>query len=394
MRLFLRQLSAVCGVNVRDDLMRPINPLIAIAGAAGTAFVLVSILAVADGLSTATERAGSAGVALIVSRDAAVEMSSGLSEEDRVTTLDLIGNRSSRRDAVSAELVRTMDTISRGGEAGSQVIARALGPEGIRLRPKFRLIAGRVFQPGTYEVIVGRRLARDFAGLSIGETVTGSTQEWRIVGIFEDGGGLGESEVWSDLEPARMENGSRSAVSSLRVPVASGAELQAVRATLDANPRLQLRVVSEREYQSRLSANLIARVRSLAFALTLLLGIGAAVATINTTYSSIAARERCLSTLRAIGFDNMSVAGAVFLEALLLGFAGGAAGGVMAWSMAGGWGLSLLNSETSTPIALDATVTVTSLLYGMASGITLGALSAVLPSVSVTRKDITATLRA
>jgi hypothetical protein len=36
---------------------------------------------------------------LIASRDAAVEMSCGLSEQDRVTTLDLIGDRSSRRDA-------------------------------------------------------------------------------------------------------------------------------------------------------------------------------------------------------------------------------------------------------------------------------------------------------
>jgi putative ABC transport system permease protein len=390
----IRQLSAVCGVNVRDDLMRPINPLVAVAGAAGTAFVLVAILAVAEGLNGVTERAGSASTALIVSRDASVEMSSGLSEEDRAAAVDLIGDRSLRRDAISAELVRTMDTISRGGEAGSQVIGRALGPEGIRLRPKFQLVAGRMFRSGTLEVIVGRRLARDFAGLSIGETVTGSAQEWRIVGIFEEGGGIGESEVWSDLESARMESGSRSGVSSLRLPMASDAELQALRSALDTNPRLQLQVVRERQYQASLAAKLVARVRSLAFALTLLLGIGAVVATINTTYSSIMARERCLSTLRAIGFSNVSVAAAVFLEALMLGFAGGAAGGIIAWSVVSGWSLSLLNTETHTPVALDAAVTLPSLAYGVVSGIALGALAAVLPSISVAKKDIAVTLRA
>jgi hypothetical protein len=223
---FLRQLSAVCSVNVRDDLMRPINPLVAIAGAAGTAFVLVSILAVAEGLSGAMGGENSPDTALIVSRDASVEVSSVLSEEDRTAVENLLGERASRRDTISPELLRSMDTISRGGEAGSQVVARALGPEGIRLRPKFRLLAGRMFRRGTFEVIVGRRLARDFAGLSLGETVTGSVHEWKIVGIFADGGGLGESEVWSDLDSARMENGSRSDVTSLRVPITSRAEFQ------------------------------------------------------------------------------------------------------------------------------------------------------------------------
>lgn len=391
---FFRQLSAVCGVNIRDDLMRPINPLVAIAGAAGTAFVLVSILAVADGLSSATTRVGAADIALIVSREAGVEISSVISEQDRLSALDLIGDQASRRDAISPELLRTMDSISRGGEAGSQLIGRALEPAGVRLRPKFRLIAGRLFRPGTYEVIVGRRLARDFAGLSIGDTVTGSAQEWKVVGLFEDGGGLGESEVWSDLEPARMENGYRSGVSSLRVPISSGAEIETLRAALATNPRLQLQVVPERAFQSSLAAKLVARVRSLAMALTLLLGIGAVVATINTTYNSIAARERCLATLRAIGFNNVPVAAAVFIEALLLGLAGGISGGLIAWAVVGGWGLSLLNTETHTPLALDAAVTAESLVYGVMAGILLGALAAVLPSVSVARKDIAETLRA
>lgn len=387
---FLRQLSAVCGVNLRDDLMRPVNPLVAIAGAAGTAFVLVSILAVAEGLGSATVLAGSAETALIVSRDAAVEISSAVSEEERIEVENLLGDW--RGDGLSPELLRTMDSISRGGEAGSQVIGRALGPLGIRLRPKFRVVAGRMFRPGTFEVIVGRRLARDFAGLAIGETVTGSVQEWKIVGIFEEGGGLGESEVWSDIEPARMENGGRSGISSLRLPVASRAELDALSRLLGANPRLQLQVVSERQYQSSLAAKLIGRVRSLAIALTLLLGIGAVVATVNTTYHSIAARERCLATLRAIGFQNLPVAVAVFIEALLLGFAGGLAGGGIAWAVVRGWGLSLLNPETHTPVALDAAVTPASLLYGVISGIALGALAAVLPSISVARKEVASTL--
>ena len=62
--------------------------------------------------------------------------------------------------------------------------------------------------------------------------------------------------------------------------------------------------------------------------------------------------------------------------------------------LVGGWSLSLLNIGTYTPVALDAVVTVSSLFYGVMCGIALGELAAVLPSISVVRKDILTALRA
>jgi putative ABC transport system permease protein len=261
------------------------------------------------------------------------------------------------------------------------------------MRPGFRLVAGRTFRPGRYEVIVGRRLARDVAGLAIGETVTGSARDWEIVGTFENGGSLDESEVWSDLEAARTENGGRASVSSIRVPLSPGAGLQELRAALAANPQVQLRTVVEREYQAEISSALVRRVRALAVALAVLLGVGAIVAMINTTYSAIAARERYVSTLRAIGFGGAPAATAVFAESLLLGLVGGIVGGLVAFALANGWGLSLLNTETHTPLALEAAVTWSSLAYGVLGGVVLGALAAVLPSINVARTDVVASLR-
>ena len=87
---FLSRFSAVCGVPVRDDLLRPINPLVAVLGTGGTAFVLVSVLAIAQGLSAATAR-GYANTALVVSRDASVELSSAkLMLDERGATLSAL----------------------------------------------------------------------------------------------------------------------------------------------------------------------------------------------------------------------------------------------------------------------------------------------------------------
>jgi putative ABC transport system permease protein len=387
---FLRQLSAVFGVHVRDAMMRPVNALVAAGGAAGVAFILVSVLAVADGLTKAAEQAGSASIGLIVAQDAPMEGVSSIPEEQLSAALSLLGDRPEWRDSASVEFVRPMDTISRGGEAGSQVIGRGISATGLRMRSKFHIVAGRMFQPGKYEVIVGRRLARDVAGLAIGGTVTGSARDWEIVGMFENGGSLDESEVWSDLEAARTENGGRADVSSLRIPLSADAGLAELRAALATNPQVQLIVVSERAYQTEMSSALVRRVKTLAFALAVLLGVGAIVAMINTTYSAIAARERCVATLRAIGFDGAPVATAVFVESLLLGFAGGVVGGVLALALANGWGLSLLNTATHTPIALDAAVTWSSFAFGVLGGVALGALAAVLPSIHVARADVLA----
>ena len=387
---FLKQLVAIFGVHARDVMARPINSLVAASGAAGTAFVLVSVLSVADGLASAIERAGSRSVGVVVAQDAQVETSSVLPEDSLQSVLNALGNRTGWRESASPELVRPMDTISRGGEAGSQVIGRGIGPAGLRLRPHFRIVAGRMFRPGAREVIVGRRLARDVKGLAIGEQVTGGAHDWEVVGVFEDNGGLDESEVWSDLDTTRAERGGRTDVSSVRVPLSSSAGLTELGASLAANPQQQLRVLTERDYQTELSMTLMKRVRTVAFVLAVLLGVGAIVAMINTTYSAIAARERCISTLRAIGFGGGAVAIAVFFESLLLGCLGGIAGGAAAALVANGWALSLFNTATFTPIALEATVTWSGLSYGVLGGVMLGALAAVIPSVKIAGTDVLA----
>ncbi len=78
----------------------------------------------------------------------------------------------------------------------------------------------------------------------------------------------------------------------------------------------------------------------------------------------------------------------------MLGLAGALIGGAAAWALADGWGLSLLNTSTKTPLAFDAAVTLESLIEGVAVGAVLGALSAVLPCYSVARMSILEGLRA
>ena len=73
------------------------------------------------------------------------------------------------------------------------------------VRDGFKLVEGRMFEWGLNEVIVGSGAQQQFKGLEIGASIEVGQQDWPVVGVFETGGGLAESEIWVDaavLQPA------------------------------------------------------------------------------------------------------------------------------------------------------------------------------------------------
>jgi len=390
------QIRAVLGVFLCDWPMRVSAIVVPVVGAAGATFILVSVLAISNGVSDAMRRSAADDIALVLQREAQTVMSSRFSDEEVAAITGALNEMPSkdrgRARLVSPELVRTVDTVSRGGEAGAQVLARGISAPGISLRKQFKIVEGREFTPGKLEVIVGRRLARDFAGLTLGTTLTGSTREWSIVGIFENGGGTDESEVWMDLDSARTESGSAAPVGSLRVQLLGESELGTLREAVRRSPLLRVQVAAESEYQSRLFSHAAERIRQLAFGLALLLAVGAAVASMNTTSSAIVVRERQVATLRALGFSPSATSIALLLEAMLLGSLGGAMGAVGAFLVADGYGLSILNSATRTPLALSATVTSASLVQGIALAAFVSAIAAIVPCIAVARISVVSAL--
>jgi putative ABC transport system permease protein len=379
----------VLALFLREWPLRAASLVVPVLGAAGATFILVSLFAISNGISDAMRRGGENDTAIVLDRDAQIETSSHFSDDDVAALTRALNERAL---IVSPELVQTVDTVSRGGEAGAQVLARGLTASGIRLRKNFRIVAGRLFTPGKLEVIVGRRLARDFAGLELGTTLTGSMHEWSIVGVFEAGGGTAESEVWRDLDSARMESGSRTPISSLRVQPLPEPELSAFREAVQRIPQLRAQVAAEREHQLKQFSEAIGRIRLLGLGLALLLGVGAVVASINTMSAAIVARARAVATLRALGFAPSATAVALFVETTLLGLLGGAIGGGAAFLIADGYGLSILNGTTHTPFALSATVTASSFWQGLSLAVALAAIAAIVPCVSLARMRIVSAL--
>src|SRR6058998_2484780 len=61
-----------------------------------------------------------------------------------------------------------------------------------------RLVKGRMFRFGTNEIIAGRAAERQFVGVSVGSQLKSGQTTWTVVGMFESGGSVAETELWCD----------------------------------------------------------------------------------------------------------------------------------------------------------------------------------------------------
>ena len=67
------------------------------------------------------------------------------------------------------------------------------------LRPEFHLVAGRMFEPGTHELIVGIHARDQFQGAALGDKVILPDGAWPIVGVYATGD-LRDGELLGDTE--------------------------------------------------------------------------------------------------------------------------------------------------------------------------------------------------
>ena len=88
-----------------------------------------------------------------------------------------------------------------------------------------------MFDRGSNEIVVGKGLTREFAGFELGQTVTFGTSRWTVVGVFEAGGSVFESEIWADLPVVQSLFNRPNFVQTVRVRLDSPASSRPSRAT-------------------------------------------------------------------------------------------------------------------------------------------------------------------
>lgn len=388
------QSVVVTTLNLRTLPNRLAASMVAVVGMAGVVGVLVSVLSIAEGIRTTVAGTGSPDTAIVVRSGSDAEMTSILMRED----LDVINDAPgiARRPGVgalaSAELFVGVDLVKASTGTTANAALRGVEPAAFAVR-NFRMIEGRRFEPGRNEVIVGRAAAAEYRGLDVGTELKLGQNRWRIVGIFDAGGTVPDSELWCDagvLAPLYRRGASRQAV---YVRLTSPDAFTAFKDRLTTDPRVKLKVMREQEFYAGQSEPLTNTVEQIGGIIGVLMGIGALFVAIITMYSAVASRTREIATLRALGFRGGPVVISVLVESILLGLVGGAIGAAAAYFAFNGYQAATMNWKTMSTIGFAFRVTPALLALGVGWALVLGLLGGIFPAIRAMRMPIVTALR-
>ena len=271
---------------------------------------------------------------------------------------------------VSKELVVLIALPKLGATEVSNVAIRGVGPAALFVHPQLKLTEGRMFRPGSNEIVIGGALAGRFEGVELGSSLRFAQREWQIVGRFDTGGSGFDSEIWGDNEQL-MQTFRRNAFSSVIVRLADPGSFDTFKARLEADPRLTVEAQREPLFYEEQSRVLSGFIRILGLTLSLMFSLGAIIGATITMYAAVASRKMEIGVLRALGFRRSSILITFLAEAMLLGFTGWVIGLGLA-SLMMTVKITTLNwtsfSELAFRFVLTPEIVMQSLLFSLAMG--------------------------
>ncbi len=392
----LFQVVAISAVSIRTIPQRFRSSVAAAFGIAGVVAVMVGVLSIGEGFRRTMTSSGTEDSVLVMRSGADSEMTSGLSLEESKVIADspMIISVNGER-AVSSELFVIVDLPKRGTGTDANVPLRGVQGGGVAVRPEFRLVAGRMFDPGKNEVIAGVGAAREFVNLELGDSIEIGQNQWEVVGSFESGGGIGESEIWTDASMLQSAYRRESGFQSVRVRIGSDDEatFQQFKDSLTSDPRVNVKVIKQGDYYAEQSALVSNLINVLGGLIALLMGIGATFGALNTMYSSVSSRTLEIATLRALGFGAFPVVCSVLVESIFLSLVGGTIGGGFAYIVFDGFQTGTMNWQSFSQVTFAFDVTLGLLIQGVVYATLIGLVGGCFPAWRAARLPISHALR-
>ncbi len=380
--------------NLRSVRIRWTSAVVAVLGIAGTVGVFVAMLSLARGFKATLVASGSRGNALVRRAGATSELDGALPLDQVRVIEDAPGvARAGDGPLVSPEVVviAAFPLRSTGTDANVQV--RGVSPKALEVRNTVKIIAGRFFQPGLTELLVGRNAARNYSGLTLGDSVQLGGGTWKVVGVFDADGSAFDSEVWCDANVLnQIYQRPQNIFQSVTVHLDSPDAFARFKDSLTADPRVTVQIDREVDYYDKQSRALSTLIVVLGSIVAFVMGIGAVFGALNTMYSAVAERSREIATMRAIGFGTFSVVLSFVFEALFIAFLGGALG-CLAVLPLNGFTTGAMNWQTFSHLAFAFRVTPGLLLSGVIFALVMGLIGGMPPAIRAARRPVAASLR-
>ena len=391
---WLSQVASVTKLSVQTIFERKGSSAAAAFGIAGVVAVFVAVLSIAQGFRHVMQVSGDPSAAMVMRSGADTEMMSFIMGEEARIIGDAPGvARSDHGPLTSPELFVVINLPKRSTGTDANVPLRGVRPGAFDMHNMVRLSEGRRFEPGLNEVMVGVGAAAEFAGLELGTKFKVGRNEWTVVGIFSAGGGLAESEIWTDATVLQGAYQRGNSFQTVHAKLESPEAFEKFKDALTADPRLNVKVLRQTDYYIEQSAAVYRLITGLGTLVAALMAIGAVFGALNTMYAAVSARTREIATLRALGFGNGPVVISVLVESFFLALAGGAVGAAAAYFVFDGYRAATMNWQSFSQVAFAFDVTPQLLVDGIIYATVIGLIGGLFPAIRATRLPVAKALR-
>lgn len=382
------------GYNVRSLGQRWKVTLLAVFGIAMVVAVFVTLLSMEAGFRISLRSTGSPLNGIVTQRGSQSELTSWMQIADaNVVKVDpRVARNSEGVPLASCEVVVLTTRPKRADNQPANITFRGVSPIGFQVRNGIKVVEGRAFTPGLYEVIVGKKIADRVTGLDIGSTINIQKKEWKVVGHFVADGSSFESEIWGDYDAMAPAIGRNGGCESLTLRLQDPKTLAAFDKELRANPRVQLQIDSEPKYYENLAGPTAKALLYLAAFVSLVMGVGAVFGAMNTMYAIVSQRTREIGTLRALGFSRFSILFSFVVESMLLAGIGGVVGCLLALPM-NGFTTATGQTNSFSELAFAFRITPSIVVIGIGFAVLMGLVGGLLPAFRAARLPITTALR-
>jgi ABC-type lipoprotein release transport system permease subunit len=316
--------------SLRNLTVRRTSTTLTALGIGAVAWVFIFTLALAGGFEAALRSTGSPKNAIVVRSGAQSELMSIVSREgaSSISSQPEIARATDGAPFAASELV-VIWNLERTSGKPTNVIVRGVSPHSLALRENTHLAAGRMFQPGLNEIVVGKLVSERFKHCGLNDKIKLAGRDWTVVGILDAHGTAYDSEIWGDVE-LFMPVFDRPVFQNVTLRLDDPSHFEALKKRLEADPRYSLAVHRENEFYAAQSGAMAGLLRTLGLFVTIIMALGAVFGALNTMYASVSARTKEIGTLLALGFSRGSVMLSVLSESVALCLIGGALGCLLA----------------------------------------------------------------
>jgi putative ABC transport system permease protein len=386
---FFRQIWAVSAMNLAALPSRAGASLVTVVGVATVVAVMLSLLGVGAGVITSTVGNDQPDQAIVLSSGAS-ELMGSFSQSDvaQIGQAPGVAHTPDGKPIVQPRAAVIVELENKIGGGTNNIAFSGSGDMGLLMSPPtWRIVEGRRYTRGLHELLVGRRAQASYKHLAVGDTVMLRGTPWKVVGAFEDKGGVDENGIITDADTL-LAAFNRTAYQSVLVKLDSPASFGRFKDAITSNPQLQVQVKRIGQYYNDQLKPLTGLLSFVGYFVGGVMAVGVVFGALNTMYSAVDARKREIATLRALGFGATAVVVSVILESLALAIPGALLGSAVAWLLFNNHDVHM--AGISFPLAVTPSLIVLGLIWALVIGL-IGGLA---PAVRAARLPVAEALRA